>query len=445
MEGGCSAASTDDNAANDPGISGQPPGEDLHVSTEDSDVSVSCKDCGLKFTDLDDYKTHLHQHALEEEEAPLRDDGTPAAAVDVGGNGDEDMGTADECAESGLAATKSEMIQSISTDSMKNPPRNFYSCEVCGKVYMYRVSFEKHKKLHDDPPLKETSQRASQAEINLPKYECPDCGLSFIRKTRLIGHLRAHRRRGQFKPKCDQCNKYFISIKTWLAHVDMHNQKRFWCLSCAHGYVDETSLDKHLQNHSLTRRDKTNNGSTQQGNITKTRPRAKNHRCPYCGKAYYHYTKFIAHKRKHFKKHPVSGFFIEKDEDIDKDSLVTSEKEEMKENREEHPEREENTQGECGDSENTDDSDCGEPLHCPKFSRPFCRADPLSEQSSGADASQTGPELVEKEPKPHREHKYWEWECTECDMGFDEMSKLHLHYIKHATGEVPIPLDYLEG
>ncbi|KAF7650643.1 hypothetical protein LDENG_00122810 [Lucifuga dentata] len=41
----------------------------------------------------------------------------------------------------------------------------------------------------------------------------------------------------------------------------------------------------------------------------------------------------------------------------------------------------------------------------------------------------------------HKDPEYWEWECVECDMGFDEEAKLHLHYVKHATGELPMPQD----
>lgn len=402
-------------------------------------VSVACRDCGLEFTHLEDYETHLHQHALGEEEAQIRDNGTPPTGLDVGENGGEDMDGADQCAVSSLAQeAPSELTQGVSTDPAKNTLRNVYVCRVCGKVYMYRVSFEKHQQLHEGLQLRENHR--NQGDQNLRMYECPDCGMSFIRRTRLIAHLRVHRAHAQVKlppPKCDQCNKCFTSMKSWLAHVDLHNQRQFWCLICARGYTDEVSLDKHLQRHSL-REFNTNECS----HMAKHHMRDKNEHCQ-------------SHDTSSSK--PLgSSSFNEKEGDIKEHTLLICKKEEleMDGNTEEQTEKDGNVQTsegqsprpdtDCGGFENCE-SDCGEPVHCFTFSRPFSCGDPSDEIKSEAGQSQTGLEQAEKEPNVHREHKYWEWECIECDMGFDEMAKLHLHYIKHATGEVPIPLDDIEG
>lgn len=55
---------------------------------------VECKECGLNFTQWENYKTHLHQHALEEDEAQseeLWSADLVSGRVDPTENGDEDM------------------------------------------------------------------------------------------------------------------------------------------------------------------------------------------------------------------------------------------------------------------------------------------------------------------------------------------------------------------
>nr|XP_033958647.1 uncharacterized protein si:ch211-261d7.6 isoform X3 [Pseudochaenichthys georgianus] len=76
--------------------------------------SISCEECGLKFTQWDIYQTHLHQHALEEgeeeeeEEAQMGDDMSPVSELDSvrgvdGKSRDVDIsGEADECDTSSL-------------------------------------------------------------------------------------------------------------------------------------------------------------------------------------------------------------------------------------------------------------------------------------------------------------------------------------------------------
>ncbi|XP_041798294.1 zinc finger protein 30 [Chelmon rostratus] len=60
--------------------------------------SLACKDCGLEFTHLEVFKTHLHQHALEEEEEEEEEEDGLNPAAELGSergcsqeNGDEDM------------------------------------------------------------------------------------------------------------------------------------------------------------------------------------------------------------------------------------------------------------------------------------------------------------------------------------------------------------------
>lgn len=404
--------------------------------------NIECKDCGLTFTHWEVFKTHLHQHALEEGEEQMRDD-------------------MDECdVSSSLQTNHSGLIQGdgIISTPVGNKFRKVYSCLICGKVYIYLVSFRKHQQLHEAELL--SSKEKSQSVQSLNKYECPDCGMTFVRRTRLLGHLQVHRAHKEFKtkpPRCDQCNKNFTSIKAWMIHIEIHKQKPFWCLSCAKGFRDEVSLDKHLQGHSLKQHNcdvccKTFRSYARLMCHYNTHSHAKPYHCPLCGRGFSHLGNLILHRKRHLYGCNRKSLGIKniraKKQIIKKRLVLTSVKEEpeMDTQMDELPENEESVEksesqspcqdAEFGDDANSEESDCGEPMHGIKLSKPH--------DESKSQSVQPQKSLDESEPQEenvHREHKYWEWECFECDMGFDDVAELHLHYIKHATGELPFPQD----
>uniref|UniRef100_A0A1A7YNN9 C2H2-type domain-containing protein n=1 Tax=Iconisemion striatum TaxID=60296 RepID=A0A1A7YNN9_9TELE len=417
---------------------------------------ITCKDCGLRCTDLDAYATHLHQHALEEEEAQLGDGRRSAADMDTEEYLEEAMsGVAGGDDTSSLAQMQPpESTQDLAVVLKQKKSRQGHTCQVCGKSYMYLVSYQKHLKLHDKPsPTDEASDgRHSGNDLSLRTYECPDCGMSFIRRTRLISHLRVHRSRRVLEstvPRCNQCNKSFTTVKSWTDHVELHKQKRFWCLSCALGFFDEMGLDKHLQNHSLGQ-----NGDDK-GSIepTSQKVRLKTYQCKYCPKIFRRVRSHTAHQMWHFRrrgaKKPLkisasdtniqnfgSAQLTREAEEGDV-GLKTEELQQVKEEPQLSEGESSFEDADCEKLEYSEESDCGEPVHCFKLSSSPGWADPCSESMR----SSAGWELGKK---AHREHKYREWECIECDMGFDKISELHLHYIKHATGEVPLPQHDME-
>ncbi|XP_044214597.1 zinc finger protein 780B isoform X2 [Thunnus albacares] len=432
---------------------------------------IVCKDCGMKFTSLEFFNSHLHQHALredeEEEEAQTGDEMNQAAEMVSGKDLDQD-GDADWCDMNSSSQTKpSGLIQgvAIAKTSMKNKLRKAYACLVCGKVYTYLVSFRKHQRLH------ENQNSEPKTVPSLQKYECPECGMSFIRHARLLGHMRIHRPRElpeSDTPRCDQCNRDFRSIESWMAHVDHHKQKPFWCLSCAKGFRDEESLDRHLQNHNLKKFEcnichKRFLMSSQLRNHYSIHDGSKPFQCSLCGMSFSHPGNLITHRKKHLRVYGgSSGMPLGIKNSVNRKKQMIKRKRFFLTSVKEEPEMEKCSEilpvmedavtksetqredAEFGDQANSEESDCGEPVHHFKFSKPSVLpgSDPPDEAKAETVRSQTGPELdgsKTQETNMHREHKYWEWECIECDMGFDDVAKLHLHYIKHATGELPIP------
>lgn len=325
---------------------------------------------------------------------------------------------------------------------------NFYTCVFCGKVYIYLVSFRKHLRSH-------CLSQASPKKTNPVNHRCGECGITFNRKIRLLNHLRVHK--SYYEPrKCQLCNKYFGSLKLWIAHNQFHEQKPFWCLSCAKGFLSDFALDKHLLRHSQMSHvcvvcKKVFPTHCHLKLHRKSHAEVKPYKCKQCGKGFSLLGYLISHRKKHRKG--SIGFsaccpgtknseFLQKRKSVQKirvGSIVQDS--EMCKNKEESWEKEGHQAGSephCKDSEDrafSESSDCGEPMH---HLRPFQSPGGEESVSPGNPNSESVQQQQRREARMHREHKYWEWECCECDMGFDEMEKLHLHYIKHATGEIPM-------
>ncbi|XP_068425773.1 zinc finger protein 883-like isoform X5 [Clinocottus analis] len=432
--------------------------------------SIVCEDCGLRFTHWDVFNTHLHQHALEDEEEEEEedekeeeetgDDESPAAALDSGkvDDGENTGGDAGWCdVSSSLQTNPSGFTQGVNGDpgSPKKQNGKNYVCLVCGKVYTYLVSFRKHQMLHVNPPSKDPEPSVE----NLSKHECPECGISFIRHARLLGHMRVHTPFETKHPRCEQCDKVFVSVKSWMSHVDLHKRKPFWCTRCTRGFTDKSLLDNHLRRHNMKKH--TCNiclksfDEYQQLRIHHTcHTVAKAFQCTFCGKSFSQPGNLRSHRKKMHRRGYVGsngmrlGFKNSpKKQATEKKRLLARVKEELEKDtymgelsiKEERVE--ENATGTPWEDAaferyaNREVLDCREPVH---------HAETL--ESGTVQKSQTLQKLYKSESQERnlqREHK--NWECVECDMGFDEVAKLHLHYIKHATGELPMPQYDSEG
>ncbi|XP_057690292.1 zinc finger protein 135 isoform X2 [Corythoichthys intestinalis] len=293
-------------------------------------------------------------------------------------------------------------------ESKEDSEKYAYRCLTCGKAYMYLLSYQKHLERHN----RRTSQNLQTM------YSCPMCGKGFYRETRLRGHMLSHM--SHEVHRCDQCNKTFDHISLWLDHEELHKTRPFWCLSCSKGFIQEDYLNKHIQRHHLGK-----------------------YKCNYCSKRFLtspllsdHLSSFHASSQKKFTV--GSG-----DESVTEDMLIANVKEEGEpqtcgdtEGSKEQKSGELDKSGEPLKSQGLDQSeasDCGELMQQPSKSL-TSPADEISKVEPPQELD--GNEQMEKN---HDGEQYWEFECFECGMGFEEMSQLHLHYVKHAIGEVPFP------
>ncbi|CAG7837216.1 unnamed protein product [Allacma fusca] len=119
-----------------------------------------------------------------------------------------------------------------------------YICDVCGKVFSRRDSFNSHKYIH---------------KPDRPTYVCHVCGKSFKRKRNLTKHLELH------DPtfSCEFCEAKFPSDFKLRSHRFIHTgEKPFKCKHCP----EEFRTRKGLCRHSMYRHGKRVGGTTNETN-----------------------------------------------------------------------------------------------------------------------------------------------------------------------------------
>ncbi|XP_034553838.1 zinc finger protein 184 isoform X2 [Notolabrus celidotus] len=426
--------------------------------TQDTPRGFTCAQCGLKFINWRIYKTHLRLHT----EAWLGENRNPAAQLDLrrendGENIDNDTGD-----DENVSRNPSELIQGVRMDRRLKKKKR--SCIVCGKVYKYLSSFLKHQQQHkNDSPEMIYVNRGS-------KYGCADCGRVFGRKARLLCHMRTHRPRAPVNLKslkCDQCNKSFTNEHSWKNHIELHKQKPFWCLSCPKGFFNEQSLKKHQLRHNQRKHTCSicSKSFILRSHLTyhhNTHTGAKPFQCTVCGKAYAHPMNLITHRKKHARVYAGSSgmhlglkkAIVAKKLEIKKQRLTfTRVTEERDTNMSELPGKGECMEERRGEKKTGEDAEFGDSVHyggmksrAPEHHFKISKALGLDAVRSETFQPRKKEQVGQKETQErilYEDHKYCEWECCVCDMGFDEVAELHMHYIKHATGELPIPHDDL--
>ncbi|XP_051916701.1 zinc finger protein 846-like [Hippocampus zosterae] len=115
-------------------------------------------------------------------------------------------------------------------DSLGN--RKKFQCGDCGKTYMSRASLKRHTMSH-------TGERP---------HRCSICGKNFTQRSDLVMHLRSHTGLKPFA--CTLCCWKFAKKSSLVLHMRRHTgEKPHWCSVCGKRFRHRSSLVEHSRVH----------------------------------------------------------------------------------------------------------------------------------------------------------------------------------------------------
>lgn len=184
-------------------------GTSEYVETESGEEIESwpCVNCGERFLDMEDLKSHLLANHLDYERAGAVKPNESFEMI--------------ECDESSYYQDQEDSINSIEDISMKQEivVQDFYQCSNCDFTTTGRTEFRIHQKTHFD----EKSFKSTRFE----RLFCSDCCYQFTTQGHYQAHLNGHQlyeivaRHARY-PVCDVCNVMFSDHASICFHQEKH-------------------------------------------------------------------------------------------------------------------------------------------------------------------------------------------------------------------------------
>ncbi|XP_063055922.1 zinc finger protein 528-like [Engraulis encrasicolus] len=157
------------------------------------------------------------------------------------------------------------------TDSTSKPKEKAFKCPDCGKIFHRAISLSLHMTL---------SHKTSREEQNKPvELYCEQCNKTFSCKTTWANHMEHHKKRPHW---CLACAKGFKDVNALDRHLYRHEQRQIKCHACFKSF----RLPAELKSHYSTAHNRCQ----------------KPYRCHYCSRRFSHLGDLITHRKKHDSK-----------------------------------------------------------------------------------------------------------------------------------------------
>ena len=217
------------------------------------DPARVCEYCDKSFRQKGSYNSHLASHHKDEI---------------------SQLYTCDTC--NIRRASMINLVSHIEKVHLGIIPARKILCDICGKNFLTKQSYDKHKNIHSDVKL----------------YQCNTCKKRFSTKQGYQDHIVTHTDR--VKHKCEICSKAYFDKRYLQLHKNAsHNDGQrhsFQCKICGRKCLSYSGLRTHQKIHANLR----------------------DHVCNICGKDFTHVTSLQRHQRIHSDDKPYSCSFCKK-------------------------------------------------------------------------------------------------------------------------------------
>ncbi|KAK6173637.1 hypothetical protein SNE40_017052 [Patella caerulea] len=122
-----------------------------------------------------------------------------------------------------------------------------FMCASCGESFKTKLGLQGHNISHHKTSVKESSRQI---------YVCEICGNLLRAKTAYEDHMNIHAENPiQYQCQFRECNKTFLTLKSYKAHGKCHQEKkRFACSVCSKSFMFQAKLDEHMTKHTGIKR-----------------------------------------------------------------------------------------------------------------------------------------------------------------------------------------------
>ena len=219
-------------------------------------MSKTCEQCGKMFSDSHKLRTHIYSHTKER---PYKC-GICQETFRLTSHLNRHKLTHKDKNIKCHHCSKLFGDQKLLNLHLKNSTNQNVKCQVCNKPFKRRENLKVHSRIHTgEMPFsceycEQSFRRQGKLKEHLESihdcspseiFMCDICGKHFKRNLSLKEHHKTHAE-AQFK--CSACEKRFYSNKSYLKHINVHEQT-YKCDHCGKCFETNGKLERHKQIH----------------------------------------------------------------------------------------------------------------------------------------------------------------------------------------------------